>query len=100
MLLSFSFVHLVIEQALPGLQGDEVCICIVPLGSRVWPLHEGVSKLGLGRIGVWEIDSPWLGTKMKWGTGRCWLFFPLAQLILDGVEKMGGQKLEGKSLSP
>lgn len=25
---------------------------------------------------------------------------PLAQLILDGVEKMGGQNLGGKSLSP
>lgn len=38
---------------------------------------------------------------MKWGTGRCWLFLPLAQLILDGIEKMGGQKLGGsKSLSP
>lgn len=45
--------------------------------------------MSLGKIGVLEVDSPQLGTKTKWGTGRYWLFLPLVQLRVDGAEKMG-----------
>lgn len=59
---------------------------------------EGFFQVGslVGENRAWEVDSPQLGIRMKWGTGSTGCSCPWSSLV---PEKMEGRSWGGKSLS-